>query len=141
MALVPYDPLRMLNPFLNEMDRIFRSGKEDWSELAYRIDVEETPTEVIVLAEIPGIEQKEDLMIQLNENILTIKGEAKRGFKEEGRITRQTERYYGHFSRTLTLPALVKTDGAKANYHNGILELRFLKDSHPAARTIEVNFH
>ena len=141
MALVPYDPFRMLSPIINEMDRIFRSGNEDWSEWNYRIDVEETPTEVIVLAEMPGIDHKEDLTIQLNEKILIIKGEVKRGVQEEGRITRQTERYYGHFSRTITLPALVKTDGAKANYRNGILELHFLKDSHPAARTIEVDFH
>ena len=141
MALGPYEPFRVLSPILHEMDRIFRSGKEDWSEWNYRIDLEETPTEVIVLAEMPGIDQKDDLTIQVNENLLTIKGEVKRGLQEEGRITRQTERYYGQFSRTLTLPALVKTDGAKANYSKGILELRFLKDSHPAARTIEVDFH
>ncbi|MHB8126501.1 MAG: Hsp20/alpha crystallin family protein [Desulfitobacteriaceae bacterium] len=141
MALVPYDPFRMLSPIFNEMDRIFRSGKEEWSELVYRVDVEETPTEVIVLAEMPGIEQKEDLSIQVNENLLTIKGEVKRGLPVEGKVTRHTERYYGQFTRTLTLPALVKTDGVHANYRNGILELRLLKDTHPAARTIEVDFH
>jgi HSP20 family protein len=131
----------MLNPIFNEMDRFFRGGKEHWSDLMYRVDVEETPNEVIVMAEMPGIEKKEDLSIHVNENMLTIKGEVKRGTPEEGKVTRLTERYYGQFSRTLTLPAAVKMDGAQANYRNGILELRFKKEDHPANRSIEINFH
>lgn len=141
MALVPYDPFRMLNPIFNEMDRFLRGGKENWSDLMYRVDVEETPTEVIILAEMPGIEKKEDLSIQVNENMLTIKGEIKRGLPEEGKVARLNERYYGQFSRTLSLPATVKMDGAQANYRNGILELRFRKDDRPSKHSIDVNFH
>ncbi|HWQ70909.1 MAG TPA: Hsp20/alpha crystallin family protein [Desulfitobacteriaceae bacterium] len=141
MALIPYDPFRMLNPIFNEMDRFFRGGKENWSDFIYRVDVEETPTEVVVLAEMPGIEKKEDFSIQVKENILTIKGEVKRGQSEEDKVTRVTERYYGQFSRTLALPASVKMDGAQADYRNGILELRFQKEDHPTNRSIEVNFH
>jgi Molecular chaperone (small heat shock protein) len=131
----------MLNPIFNEMDRFFRGGKENWSDLMYRVDVEETPSEVIVLAEMPGIQKKEHLSIHVNENMLTIKGEVKRGMPEEGKVTRLTERYYGQFSRTLSLPASVKMDGAQANYRNGILELRFRKDDHPTNHPIEVNFN
>lgn len=141
MALVPYDPFRMLDPLWNEMDRVFHRGKQDLAEWLYRVDIEETPTQVLVTAEIPGIESPEDLNIQVNENVLTIRGEIKRKSQEEGRTSRLSERYYGQFSRTMTLPALVKADGAHASYRNGILELTFLKDSHPAARRIEVNFH
>ena len=141
MALIPYEPFRMLDPLWNEMERFWRRGKEDWAEWMYRVDVEETPDKVYVTAEIPGVENKEDLRIQLNENVLTIQGEIRRRNDKEERHTHRSERYFGQFARTITLPALVKTDGAHASYHNGILELSFLKDRHPAARDIEVNFH
>lgn len=140
MALIPYEPLRLFDPFWNEMDRFMRRGKEDVSDWLYRVDVEETPSKVVVTAEIPGIESKEDLNIQVNENILTIQGEVKRIQYDEARSQRRSERYFGTFIRKITLPTLVKADGAHASYRNGILELTFLKDQHPAARRIEVNF-
>lgn len=142
MALIPYEPFRLFDPFWDEMDRRFiRRGKEDVSEWLYRVDVEETPSKLIITADIPGIENKDDLNIQLNENILTISGEVKRIQHDEQRRSRYSERYFGSFTRKITLPAAVKTDGAHASYRNGVLELTFLKDQHPAARRIEVNFH
>lgn len=142
MALIPYEPFRLFAPLWNDMDRMFmRRGKEDVSEWLYRVDVEETPTKIIVTAEIPGVEKKEDLNIQVDENILTIHGEVKRVQMDENRSTRHSERYYGTFSRKITLPALVKTDGAHAGYRNGVLELTFIKDQHPAARRIDVDFN
>lgn len=141
MSLVPYEPFRMLDPVWNEMERWLRRGKEEWLDWMYRVDVEETTDQVIVTAEIPGVERKEDLHIHVNENILTIQGEIRRITPKEERIARHSERYYGNFSRTVTLPTKVKTDGAHANYRNGLLELRLLKDQHPAARRIEVDFH
>ncbi|MDQ7092522.1 Hsp20/alpha crystallin family protein [Desulfosporosinus sp. PR] len=141
MALIPYEPFRLFDPLWNDMDRMFmRRGKEDVSEWLYRVDVEETPSKIIVTAEIPGIDKKEDLNIQVDENVLTIHGEIKRVQADESRSTRHSERYYGAFSRKITLPALVKTDGAHASYRNGVLELSFLKDQHPAARRIDVDF-
>lgn len=141
MALVPYEPFRMFEPIWNEMDRFWRRGKEDWSEWMYRVDVEETSDKVIVTAEIPGIENKEDLNIHVEDNILTIQGETRRQTPENERFTRHSERYYGKFTRSITLPASVKTEGADASYRNGVLELTFLKAQHPAGRRIEVNFH
>jgi HSP20 family protein len=143
MALIPYEPFRMFDPIWEEMDRHFRPGRgsEDLSKLLYRVDVDETPEKVIVTAEIPGVEKKEELHIELNENLLTIQGETKRSKTETDQLTHHSERYFGRFSRTITLPALVKTDGAHASYKNGVLELSFLKDRNPAARTIEVDFH
>ena len=141
MALIPYEPFCLFDPLWNEMDRFMRRGKEDMSEWLYRVDVEETPDKIIVSAEIPGIENKEDLNIQIDENILTIQGEIKRAKYNEERTFRSSERYFGTFRRKITLPATVKADGAHAKYRNGVLELTFLKDQHPAARTIEVDFH
>lgn len=144
MALVPYDPFRMMEPYWDEMDRLFRRGgrgKEELSQLLYRVDIEETPTQVIITADIPGIENKEDIHIEIDENLLTIQGEIKRVTSQEERTSHHSERYYGKFNRSFTLPAVVKADGAHASYKNGVLELTFLKDRHPAARTIDIDFH
>jgi HSP20 family protein len=144
MPLMPYDPFRIMDRYWDELDRPFRRegrGREDLSQLLYRVDIEETPTQVIVTAEIPGIEKREDLHIELDENLLTIHGEIKRENVNDERTSHHSERYYGKFSRSFTLPSVVKTDGAHASYKNGVLELSFLKDRHPAARTIEVDFH
>lgn len=109
----------------------------------YPIDVEDTQNKVIITAEIPGIEKPEDLRITLDENRLMLEGEIRRVIHEEEAesILQHSERYYGKFSQLLTLPALVKTDGTHASYRNGLLKLSFLKDDHPAARRIEVDFH
>ena len=140
--MIPYDPFRVFDPVWKEMDRFWRNNREDWSEWLYRVDVEETKDKVIVTAEIPGIEKQEDLHIEVNEDLLTIRGEIKKSVaQEEGRVAHRSERYYGQFARTISLPARVKTDGAHASYKNGLLELSFLKDNHPAARRIEVDFH
>lgn len=142
-SLIPNEPYRMLDPFWSEMDRFIRRGKESFTEGLYRIDVEETQNKVIVTAEIPGIEKPEDLKITLNENQLVIQGEIRKIVHEEDNesVSRHSERYFGKFSRVLTLPAQVKTDGAHASYRKGLLQLSFLKDAHPAARNIEVDFH
>ncbi|TGE31188.1 Hsp20/alpha crystallin family protein [Desulfosporosinus sp. Sb-LF] len=141
MSLVPKEPLRMLDPFWNEMDRFIRKGKEELTNGPFRVDIEETQSKVMVTVEIPGIEKSEDLTIALDENRLMIEGEIRKIAHEDESFARHSERYYGKFSRVLTLPALVKTDGAHAGYRNGLLTLSFLKDDHPAARSIEVDFH
>ncbi|AHF07546.1 Hsp20/alpha crystallin family protein [Desulfitobacterium metallireducens] len=143
MALVPYEPFRMFEPIWEEMDRHFHPGRgeEALSKWLYRVDVEETVENVIVTAEIPGIENKEDLHLEIDENKLTIHGEIKRNTTETERFSHHSERFFGRFNRTITLPAVVKADGAHAAYKNGVLELTLLKDRHPAARSIEVDFH
>lgn len=143
MSLIPYDPFRIFEPFWNEMDRHLHQGRgnEDLSKWLYRVDVDETPEKIIVTAEIPGIENKEDLQIEINENRLTIHGETKQSSTDKDRFSHRSERYFGKFTRTVTLPDAVKADGSHAAYKNGVLELTFLKDRHPAARTIDIDFH
>lgn len=141
MHLTPYESFRLFDPFWSENDQLFkRRGKEDATEWLYRVDVEETKDKVHVTAEIPGIADKNDLNIELDENVLTIRGEVKRSEYQEVRTARYSQRYFGSFARKVILPAPVKTDGAHASYRNGVLELSFLKDPHPAARTIQVDF-
>jgi HSP20 family protein len=93
---------------------------------APRVDVIDRDGEVVVQAEIPGVDRK-DLDISVSEDSVTIRGETRsEEQQEEGEYCR-CEISRGSFSRTVALPAAV--DGAKANaiFRDGILELTLPK--------------
>jgi HSP20 family protein len=95
-----------------------------------RIDVRETDDEVLVTAEIPGLEEK-DFELSLSAEALTIRGEKRHQHEEKGSVHR-FERSYGAFERTLPLPCEVEADKASATYRNGVLSVTLPKA--PSAR-------
>jgi HSP20 family protein len=97
------------------------------------VDLRETDTEIILNADIPGVNQ-EDLDITVDENVVILKGETKRDETREGKGYHLTERRYGNFYRTIPLPMEVKSDKATAKYRNGVLELRIPKAETAARR-------
>ncbi len=100
-------------------------------------DVSETENELIVKAEVPGIDQK-DIDINLSDGILTIKGEKKQEKKEENETYHTVERHYGGFSRTMRLPSDVDVDKVDATYKDGVLKIILPKADTAKARKIEV---
>src|SRR4030065_2717948 len=119
------------------MDRMFdqyfrrglmRPGRFEWpsfSELALpemklpKVDVIDRENEVVVKAEIPGVEKK-DLDISLTESTVTIKGSTQREQKEEKGDYYRAEISRGAFTRTVSLPCEVDTNKAKATFNNGM---------------------
>ncbi|OPY67414.1 MAG: Spore protein SP21 [Syntrophorhabdus sp. PtaU1.Bin002] len=90
------------------------------------VDIFEEKGDVVVKAELPGI-NKEDIDITLTEDTITIAGEKK---KEEETTKKDYYRYecsYGSFNRTFTLPTEVQTDKVKTKFKDGVLELRMPK--------------
>lgn len=145
MALIPYDPFRSMDMMRSEMERVFApfygGTRHDW-DIGPRVDVYETENEVVALCEIPGVEKKDDIHIDVRDNVLSISGIINRTseVKDENRYHR-TERFYGRFQRNVTLPARVNTEGAKATYRNGVLEVRMAKEAHGRHKSIDVDFH
>ena len=90
------------------------------------VDLKETEQEIILKADIPGINQ-EDLDITVGENTVTLKGEIKLDESREEKGYHLTERRYGSFYRTIPLPAEVKSEEATARCKNGVLELKIPK--------------
>ena len=128
-----------------EMDRLFdafshrswlRPWRFDWPALPEaltpftgrfpKIDVIDDETEVVVRAEVPGVDKK-DIDISVGEDSVTIKGSTSREEKETKGDYYRHELVSGAFARTVGLPATV--DGAKANadFKDGILELTLPK--------------
>lgn len=103
------------------------------------VDVLEDKNNVIVRAEVPGM-HKEDIEISLHEGVLSLTGErkAENGNTENGQVYR-TERFYGRFHRTITLPKPVANDKVKAQYKEGLLTITLPKTEEAKPRQIEVN--
>jgi HSP20 family protein len=131
-----YTPFGMMRKFAEDMDRMFESTgfpsmhrfipRSGGGEAQFSPDVEvlERDGKLIVRADLPGL-NKDDVDVEVSEHSLTIEGERKREHekKEEGMYS--CERTYGHFYREIPLSEGVKTDTAKANFKNGVLEVTF----------------
>jgi len=127
----------------NLFDDFFRVPVEFiGDDLNPRVDVHEDEKAVYVKAEIPGLDEK-DLNVTLHNSLLTISGEKKSENKEEdkNRNYYYCERSFGSFSRTIELPEGIKSDGVKAHYKNGVLDIELEKDekTQPRKITIDVN--
>lgn len=144
MALVPYEPFRQLENMRRELERMFSGLPAAFSgERGFlpRIDLYETEQEVIASCEIPGLENKEDVTIDIDQNMLTISGTIQRVHEVKEEQMHRSERFVGRFHRSVTLPAKVSTEGSTATYKNGVLEVRMPKEQSSSKRRIEPDFH
>ncbi|MFQ6055623.1 MAG: Hsp20/alpha crystallin family protein [Methanosarcinales archaeon] len=123
---------RMFRSFWEEGPRLLERGKR--GEIVpytreYRepyLDMIETDKDIIVTADMPGVDKK-DIDIRVTENNIEISAETKREAEEkkEGYIFR--ERMAGKYYRSLTLPSSVDPEKVKASYKNGVLEVTLPK--------------
>lgn len=154
--LQPAAATRMVNPF-EEMERMFESyfprgwlrplrwEWPAWPELPLpfegkmpRVDVVDRDTEVVVRAELPGVDKK-DLEVSVTENTVTIHGTTSHEKKEEKEHYYRREMSRGEFSRTLALPAEVDGSKVKASFKDGVLELTAPKVAKAKRRTVKVD--
>ncbi len=137
----PAQPLAPFGEMERFMDRLFPRGwlrpfgwePAVWGEMpqlfepsALRVDVIDKETEVVIRAEVPGIDKK-DLEISLDDNLLTIRGTAARELKEEKENYFRREIARGELSRTILLPTGVDAAKAQSELKDGVLELRLPK--------------
>lgn len=140
-SVVRWDSLRDVMSLREEVNRLFGrtlgegAGAAVWTPA---VDVFDTKDAIVLKAELPGL-SPEDIDVEIDENVLTIKGE--RRFQEaleDGRYYR-LERSYGHFSRSLTLPQGVRGEAVQASFDQGVLEVRVPKAEQVKPRKIAVN--
>lgn len=101
------------------------------------IDVSETETELTIAAELPGV-AKEDVKIDVEEGVLTIRGEKKQVHEEKKPHLHVYERSYGVFERAFSLPQSVDADRIKAEFQDGVLKLTLPKMEKEKGRRIEI---
>jgi len=119
--------------FRGKLDGLFRrftvEEASPWPERSVftpAIDLSETEKEIIVKAELPGIDPK-DLDIGLSGTTLTISGEKRDQKEEQGEHFHRVERSFGSFAISLSLPCSVQEDEIKTEYSDGVLSLKIQK--------------
>ncbi len=109
----------------------FRGGSV--SSFTPRVDIAETEKEFEVQLHVPGV-KKDEINIDLNENVLTISGERKFENEKNEKNFHSVESYFGSFKRTFQLPDLVDRDKIDASYQDGILVVKLPKDAKKSAK-------
>lgn len=142
----PYWTTRTLaSDLFEEMDRFFN----DWSRVTPETkvydertfhpacEVSESDEHYLMSVDLPGM-KKEDIKIEMSDNLLTISGERKREQTEKNQKIQRHEKSYGFFKRSFTLPNSIEADKVEAHYENGVLELYLPKVQAARPRSIEI---
>jgi HSP20 family protein len=137
---VPKEVKRYGSPF-DEMERMFddfmhrkffapswmsRFPFPDFKEVSTSIDMYEEGDNLIIKAELPGV-NKEEISIDISDDVITISGEKKSEEKTESKDFYRVERSFGSFTRKVRLPVEIQVDKAHASYNEGVLEIRMPK--------------
>ncbi|MBN2707074.1 MAG: Hsp20/alpha crystallin family protein [Deltaproteobacteria bacterium] len=103
------------------------------------VDIFEDDQAITIKAELPEVDEK-DIQINLDNNMLSIKGERKLEKEEKKESYHRVERYYGSFQRTFELPTSIDREKIAASYDKGVLKLVLPKkeESQPKKVQIEI---
>lgn len=129
--------------FSNLIDRFFNESLSRTGGSAYsfvpRVDVVENEKAYEIQVAVPGV-SKEDIKIDVNDNLLTISGERKFTKEKNEKNFRSIETQYGTFSRSFALPENVDATKIDAKYVDGILEVNVPKDEKKVLKaSIKIN--
>jgi len=114
------------------------SGNVDLFGQDVKVDVAETDKDIIVKADLPGMDKDKIDITLANNRILKIAGSREMSKEETSPGVVKKERMSGHFERTLELPADCMNEGIKATYKNGVLEIIIPKRKAAKAEEIKV---
>lgn len=129
-------------------DRMFGSSwlrpisRMEWPSQALAVDAPavdlyEEKDDLVLKAEIPGL-NKDEIDVTVSGSTLTIKGEKKKEEEIKEKDYYRCERSFGAFSRVIELPVDIKTDGVKATFKNGLLEVRMPKTEEAKNNVVHV---
>lgn len=123
MAIVRWDPFRDLTQMQSQltrlMDQVWGGREESWLPA---VDVFDKADAVVLKAELPGMDP-DQVHIEVEDNVLTLKGERRFEEKVEDERYYRIERRFGSFQRSLALPQGARTDEIEAAYQDGILTI------------------
>jgi HSP20 family protein len=141
-----WTPFRQLSTLRDEIDRLFDAPLSSLTELSQpfssgwvpALDLSEDKDNYVVQMELPGM-NKEAIDISLHEGVLSISGERKEEEKHEAHEAYRSERFFGRFQRSVTLPAAVDAEKVSAAYKDGILTVTLPKTEEAKPKQITIN--
>jgi HSP20 family protein len=147
MDLIRWNPWKEMVSMRERMNRMFDDSlfhpdrREDglgmgvWSPA---VDMFEKDDTVVIKAELPGLDRK-DISLDLQNGILTLKGERKHENEVKDENFYRREMSYGKFVRSFSLPVEVDADKIKAEFQNGLLTIEVPKPEQHKPKQITVN--
>ncbi|OFW22869.1 MAG: heat-shock protein Hsp20 [Acidobacteria bacterium RIFCSPLOWO2_02_FULL_65_29] len=147
MSLMRWDPFRELEDMSTRLNRLFsqplaRRTADDGDSLsadwAPAVDVQETDKEYLVKADLPEV-KKEDVAVDIQDGMLSVRGERHQEKEEKGKKFHRIERAYGRFERRLALPSEVDAQKVAAEFKDGVLKVHLPKSATAQPKTINVN--
>ena len=138
-----WDPFRELDDFQNRLGSFFgvpsrqREGAGALSSWMPAVDIIEDEKEFLVKTELPEV-KKEDIHVTVDNGVLTITGERKFEKEEKKKRYHRTERSYGSFTRSFSLPEGADSSKVRAEFKDGLLQVHLLKAESKQPKQIEV---
>lgn len=142
-SITRWEPFRGISTLQDQVNRLFDNtflGRSESSLASWApaVDVHETENELVVTADLPGMNEK-DLDVRVENNMLTISGERKTESNVKDDNYLRVERSYGSFSRSFSLPNTVNPEAIAAEYKNGVLTVKLPKRAEAKSRQVKVN--
>ena len=144
MNVIRWDPYRELTSLADRVNRAFgvplsRTRDEEISLGSWvpPVDIVEENDKIMLTAELPGF-QADQVEVQMEGGVLTLRGERKLEEEKEGRNFHRVERSYGQFVRSFTLPNNVDRDAIKASFRDGLLHSELPKREEAKPRQIRI---
>jgi HSP20 family protein len=134
MPIVRWEPFQDVAS-LNRLYRMFGSALErNWMPA---VEILDTPQAIVLRVELAGV-KPENVHIELDDDVLVIRGERHQEETLDKEQYQSTEWHYGAFQRSITLPRSVKRDAIEATYENGVVEVRVPKAAEVQPQQIEL---
>jgi HSP20 family protein len=136
-AWTPFGSLR------EQLNRFFDPGSvsretESFGDWSPSLDAFEDKDKYVVSVELPGL-SKEAINVTVHDGVLTISGERKSNTESKDGTVHRTERSYGKFSRSVSLPTAVKADKVSAGYKDGVLIVEIPKAEEARPKNVAIS--
>ena len=138
MNVTRYEPWGLLSQLQRELTHNNAvEGSTATAEWAPAVDIKEEADKFVLHADIPGV-KPEEMDINMEDGVLTIKGEKKTEAKTDEEGYKRIERTYGTFYRRFSLPDTANSDAISAQSKHGVLEIIIPKREAVQPKKIEV---
>ena len=144
MELIRWKPFREFFTLPERIDRLFEESlarMEDlpswWTARWPLVDIYETDKEIVLKAELPGIDPK-DVSLHVDNGRLSIEGERKHEKETKGENYHRRELAYGKFSRSFSLPTTVDQEKINARFEKGVLQIKLPKKEEHKGKKINI---
>src|SRR5215471_8867562 len=138
-----WDPVRELDEFQSRLSNFFghypgqRKDGMNMGAWAPSVDIIEDDKEFLVKAELPEV-KREDVHVTVEDGVITIQGERKFESEQKNKRFHRSERAYGSFSRSFTLPDGADSTRLRAEFKDGLLKIHMPKTEKTKAKQIEI---